>query len=123
MLSVRLTQCPECQNILYMLTKIDCRLAELGNSLYNNITYMLNKPVRASDMSELIAYKRILTYKLYNPNYVSSYSTRQIGTRVLYLAAGCYSKCNEPVVCVEEPCNIDVVPNPTTTSTSTTIIL
>lgn len=119
MLSPRLTNCPECANIPSLLKKIDCRLAELGNNLYNNISYMLNKPVPSSDILQLIGYRRILMYKYCNPSYVEKYSVQMIASRVIRLTAGCVSKCNEPERCLEEPCDIDIVPNPTTTSTST----
>ena len=119
MLSPRLTDCPECANIPSLLRKIDCKLAELGNNLYNNISYMLNKPVPADDMLQLIGYRRILTHKLYNYNYVSQYSIAMIASRVIRLTSGCVSRCNEPERCLEEPCNITIVPNPTTTTTST----
>jgi hypothetical protein len=42
-----------------------------------------------------------------------------IASRVIRLTAGCVSKCNELERCLEEPCDIKIVPNPTTTSTST----
>jgi len=119
MLSPRLTNCPECANIPSLLKKIDCKLAELGNNLYNNISYMLNKPVPSSDILQLIGYRRILMYKYCNPNYVAKYSVQMIASRVIRLTAGCVSKCNELERCLEEPCDIKIVPNPTTTSTST----
>ena len=119
MLSPRLTNCPECANIPSLLKKIDCKLAELGNNLYNNISYMLNKPIPAGDILQLIAYRRILTYKYCNPNYVYKYSVQMIASRVIRLTAGCVSRCNEPERCLEEPCDITIVLNPTTTSTST----
>ena len=119
MLSPRLTNCPECANIPSLLKKIDCKLAELGNNLYNNISYMLNKPVPSSDILQLIGYRRILMHKYCNPNYVHKYSVQMIASRVIRLTAGCVSKCNEPERCLEEPCDIKIVPNPTTTSTST----
>jgi hypothetical protein len=119
MLSPRLTDCPECANIPSLLKKIDCKLAELGNNLYNNISYMLNKPIPAGDILQLIAYRRILTYKYCNPNYVHEYSVQMIASRVIRLTVGCVSRCNEPERCLEDPCDITIVPNPTTTSTST----
>ena len=119
MLSPRLTNCPECANIPSLLKKIDCKLAELGNNLYNNISYMLNKPVPSSDILQLIGYRRILMYKYCNPSYVEKYSDQMIASRVIRLTAGCVSKCNELERCLEEPCDIKIVPNPTTTSTST----
>jgi hypothetical protein len=119
MLSPRLTNCPECANIPSLLRKIDCKLAELGNNLYNNISYMLNKPVPASDIIQLIGYRRILMYKLYNPNYAYKYSVQMIASRVIRLTAGCVSRCNTPEPCLEVPCDIEIVPNPTTTTTTT----
>jgi hypothetical protein len=118
MLSPRLTNCPECANIPSLLKKIDCKLAELGNNLYNNISYMLNKPVPAGDILQLIGYRRILQYKYVNPNYVHKYSVQMIASRVTRLTAGCVSRCNEPERCLEEPCDITIVENPTTTTTS-----
>jgi uncharacterized protein (TIGR02145 family) len=119
MLSPRLTNCPECANIPSLLKKIDCKLAELGNNLYNNISYMLNKPIPAGDILQLIAYRRILMHKYCNPNYVHEYSVAMIASRVIRLTLGCVSRCNELERCLEEPCDIKIVPNPTTTSTST----
>jgi len=119
MLSPRLTNCPECANIPSLLRKIDCKLAELGNNLYNNISYMLNKPVPADDILQLIGYRRILMYKYCNPNYVNEYSVQMIASRVIRLTLGCVSKCNELERCLEEPCDIPIVQNPTTTTTST----
>jgi hypothetical protein len=119
MLSPRLTNCPECANIPSLLKKIDCKLAELGNNLYNNISYMLNKPIPAGEILQLITYRRILTHKYCNPNYVHEYSVQMIASRVIRLTVGCVSKCNEPERCLEDPCDITIVPNPTTTSTST----
>jgi hypothetical protein len=122
MLSPRLTNCPECSNIPDLLKKINCKLAELGNSLYNNVSYMLNQPIPAGDMLQLIAYRRILTHKYCNPNYVHEYSVAMIASRVIRITAGCVSRCNEPERCLEDPCEIDIVANPTTTSTTTAMM-
>jgi hypothetical protein len=119
MLSPRLTNCPECANIPSLLRKIDCKLAELGNSLYNNVSYMLNQPIPADVILQLIGYRRILQYKYVNYNYANKYSVNMIASKVIRLTAGCVSKCNEPEPCLEIPCNITVVPNPTTTTTTT----
>ena len=119
MLSPRLTNCPECANIPSLLKKIDCKLAELGNSLYNNVSYMLNQPIPAGDILQLIGYRRILMHKYCNPNYVHEYSVAMIASRVIRITVGCVSRCNTPEPCLEDPCEIDVVANPTTTSTTT----
>jgi hypothetical protein len=123
MLSPRLNDCPECANIPSLLKKIDCKLAELGNNLYNNISYMLNKPIPAGDINQLIGYRRILMYKLINPSYVQDYSVAMISSRVIRLTVGCVSRCNTPEPCLEVPCDITIVPNPITTTTSTSTSL
>ena len=80
---------------------------------------MLNKPIPAGDILQLITYRRILTHKYCNPNYVHEYSVQMIASRVIRLTVGCVSRCNTPERCLEDPCEIDVVATPTTTSTTT----
>lgn len=122
MLYPRLTNCPECANIPELLKRIDCRLAELGNNLYNNISYMLNQPVPAGDMLQLIAYKRILMYKNINPDYVYHYSISKIASKVILLTLGCESKSMyTPTVRVTT--TTTTTPCPTTTTTTTTAII
>jgi len=118
MLSPKLTNCPECTNIPSLIKKIDCKLAELGNSLYNNISYMLNKSISYNDMSNLIVYRRILLYKYMNPNYVSLYSVNKIASKVINIVSGCVSKCP----CAEVPLSTTTTSSSsssTTTSTTT----
>jgi hypothetical protein len=112
MLSPRLTNCPECANVPELLNKIDCKLAELGNSLYNNISYMLNQSVPASDIIQLIGYRRILQYKYINPDYLCQYSVNAIAGKVIRLTLGCVADCT----CNERGTGITT----TSTSTSTT---
>lgn len=85
MLSPRLTDCPECSSVPALIKEIDCRLTELGSNLYNNVVYMLNQPVPADALSDLIQYKKILTAKYFNPNYLSSYTVNMIASRVKIL--------------------------------------
>ena len=118
MLYTRLNNCPECNDIKALIRGIDCRLADLGNSLYNNISFMLNKPINYDNVNNLIFYKKILLRKYYNPCYLEEYSVGKISSKVISITSGCISKCNEPIPCVEEPCTIDIIPNPTTTTTS-----
>jgi hypothetical protein len=87
---------------------------------------MLNKPVPADDITQLIGYRRILMYKRINPSYVQDYSVAMIASKVIRLTVGCVSRCNTPEPCIEESCDITIVPNPTstssTTSTTTTVV-
>ncbi len=122
MISPRLTNCKECANIPDLLRKIDCKLAELGNNLYNNVVFMLNRPIAVSEISELLVYKRILQHRFCDSHYAkgcNSVSTEDIASKVIRLTAGCVPFCNEPTVCEITTCAIKPCPNPTTTTTST----
>ncbi len=120
MLYPRLTNCSECASIPELIKRIDCKLAELGNSLYNNISYMLNQPIPATDILQLMVYKRILMYKNINPNYVYHYSISKIASKVILLTLGCESKpMYTPIVRVTT--TTTTTPCPTTTTTTTTI--
>jgi hypothetical protein len=105
MLTPRLTNCPECANIPDLLKKIDCKLAEYANGLYNNVVFMLNQVVPAGAMIQLLAYKRILTYKQCNPDYLSDVCMDKIVSKVIRLTLNCKSTC------------IYVAPTTTTTTT------
>jgi hypothetical protein len=111
MLSPRLTNCPECANIPNLIEEIDCKLAYYANGLFNNITFMLNQSVPAGIMIQLIAYRRILTYKNYNPNYICDVSINRIASKVKLLTLGCNIK---PIVTPE---------GMLTTTTTTTVAL
>lgn len=122
MLSPRLTSCKGSVNVPDLLRRIDCKIAELGNSLYNNVVFMLNKPVPNAEISELLVYKRVLTYKYCDTSYAQScpnVSLDDITSRVIRLTDGCVPHCGEPTVCEITTCPITPVPNPTTTTTST----
>jgi len=119
MLTPRLTNCQDCHKIPDLLKSIDCKLAELSNNMYNNIVFMLGEDVPAYTITQLLAYKRILTFKYCNPNYAGSTCVNDIASKVTRLTSGCVSRCNEPTVCEITTCCVTVVPNPSTTTTST----
>ena len=87
MLLPRLTDCVECASIPALLNDIDCKLKEMANSLYNNISFSLNQPISAIAMNDLLNYKRILTYKACNPDYAGCchFTIQQIASRVKLL--------------------------------------
>ena len=85
MLYPRLTNCVECTTIPVLLQDIDCKLTELANNEYNNIVFQLNWPTPGILISDLLNYKRILTYKYCSPDYASAYSVERIASRVKIL--------------------------------------
>ena len=122
MLSPKLTNCKGCADIPDLLRRIDCKLAELGNNLYNNVVFMLNRPIAVTDISQLLVYKRVLMFRYCDTHYATrcpEISTEDIASKVIRLTAGCVSLCNEPTVCEITTCAIKPCPNPTTTTTST----
>jgi hypothetical protein len=84
-MEVRLTNCVECTTIAALLSDIDCKLTELGKVLYNNTVYSLNQPIQASVFTDLLNYKRILTYRTCNDEYALPYTLEQIASKVKLL--------------------------------------
>lgn len=82
MLSPRLTNCPQCTNITSLISVIDCRITEVSNALYNNIVFMLNKTIAYQALFDLLQYKRILMYKICNPDYAGNYTVNMIASKV-----------------------------------------
>jgi len=122
MLLPRLNNCINCTDIPNLLKSIDCKLAEYANGLYNNITYMLNQSVPAGAMIRLITYKRILTYKQCNHDYMCDVSIERIISRVNVLTAGCtIAPVFTPEVRVTT--TTTTTPCPTTTTTTTVVTL
>jgi len=134
MLGPKTTCCAEGGDIQDLLKRIDCKLAELGNDLYNNVVFMLNRPVYANKIVQLLTYRRILTYKYYNIEYANKYTVEDIASKVIRLTAGCERRCPEPPpVCetttttstTENPFDctfdVDIVCIPTTTTTTSMI--
>lgn len=74
--------CSECSDIPILLDTIDCRLANLAGDLYNNLVFMLNKPIPAGAIIDLLTYRRILQYKQINPDYAGCYTVEQIGSKI-----------------------------------------
>ena len=83
---------------------------------------MLNKPTEEAAISQLLVYKRVLTFRYCDTHYAkycNGVSTEDIASKVIRLTAGCVPHCGEPTVCEITTCAINPCPNPTTTTTST----
>lgn len=85
MLNPRLTNCVNCTTIPSLLSEIDCKMKELSENLYNNIVFALGRNIPSLAILDLLNYKRILTYKLCNPDYASEYTVEQIAGKVKIL--------------------------------------
>ena len=117
MLSPRLADCLECSEIPVLLDNIDCKIFQMSKDLYNNTVFSLNKKIYVNTMDDLLNYKRILRFKLCNPNYAKHFSVNKIASRVKVLTGNsnlCCSQCNKSTSNDSEP------DTTTTTSTSST---
>ena len=85
MLSPRLTNCAQCADVASLILEIDCKIAEVSNNLYNNIIFMLNKSIAGEAMYDLLNYKRILMYKICNPDYAGNYTVNMIASKIKIL--------------------------------------
>ena len=121
MLLPRLTNCPECASIPSLLANIDCKLNQLASALYNNTIFALNQPISAVTMLDLLNYKRILAYRICNPDYAGLYTLNMIASRVIILTGNCKTNCggaSQQNVPVHSSTTTTTCP-PTTTSTTT----
>ena len=120
MLYPKQTNCTECGNIDSLLKDIDCKLAQLSNTMYNNIVFMLNKTISGTAIFDLLQYKRILYYKQINPDYACNYSVNMITSKVKLLASNCVKNCfDAPPIRVTTTTTTTPCPTTTTTSSST----
>ena len=85
MITPRLTNCDSCVSIAALLSDINCKIADIATSYYNNITLMLDYPMKDSVMFDLLNYQRVLTYKSYNEDYASVFTISQIASKVKIL--------------------------------------
>ena len=94
MLTPRLTNCAQCEDICSLIESIDCKVAEMSVSLYNNVVFMLNKSFNHELLSDLLNYKRILQYKVCNPNYAGHFTVNMIASKVRRFTSGCIKDCS-----------------------------
>lgn len=85
MITPKLTNCPTCSDINSLIAEIDCKISETSSDLYNNIVFMLNKSISQEVVLDLLNYKRILLYKICNPNYAGRYSVNMIASKIKLL--------------------------------------
>ena len=118
MLTPRLTNCAQCEDICSLIESIDCKVAEMSVSLYNNVVFMLNKSFNHELLSDLLNYKRILQYKVCNPNYAGCFTVNMIASKVRRFTSGCIKDCSCRISSAETTTTTSTIP-PSTTSTTT----
>ena len=83
--NLKIRDCDECAGIPQLLDDIDCKIKELSVDLYNNVVFSLNYPAKLDLVSDLVNYRRILTYRQYNEDYALPYTDEQIASRIKIL--------------------------------------
>lgn len=119
MITSRLTYCPSTPDILSLIRDIDCKILAVSNSLYNNTVYMLNQQIPGETIIDLMNYKRILTYKYCNTDYLSDYSVTAITSKVKKLTLGMTCRNCDDVV---RTSTTSTTAGPTTSTTTSTTI-
>lgn len=82
---IKVRDCDICADSEQLLEDIDCKIKELSVDLYNNVIFALNYPVKSEVFTDLIFYKRIVTYRQYNEDYALPYTDEQIASKVKLL--------------------------------------
>jgi len=85
MITPKLIGCTSTADASSLIEDIDCRLKELGNDMYNNIVFMLNRPIPSDVITDLLHHKRILQYKNVNTLYAGDFTVNMIANRVKLL--------------------------------------
>lgn len=82
MLNIRTSSNTSCANITELLSEIDGKLFYYGKNHWNNISLLLNLNYDKVAINKLLHYKRILTKRLYNPNYACNVELNQIISQI-----------------------------------------
>jgi hypothetical protein len=85
MLATKQLNCESCMTYTSLIEDIDCKLTKLSKDLYNNVIFALNNPVNRELFIQLMTYRRILNYRIYNSDYASPFTDEQITSRVKLL--------------------------------------
>jgi len=85
MLQPRLNNCVDCTTIPSLLSEINCKIFSLAKDEYNNTVFDLNRCIDRGAFWDLLIYKRILTFKLYNPDYACKFTVKKIASKVKIL--------------------------------------
>ncbi len=85
MLNPRLNNCVNCTTIASLLSEINCKIFSLAKDEYNNTVFDLNQCIDRGAIWDLLRYKRILTFKLYNPDYACKFTVSKIASKVKIL--------------------------------------
>lgn len=90
-------ECQDCADLQKVLSDVDCTILDLSQNKYNSVTYGVKECCNETLFQALSRYKRIITGRLYNPDYpCGEYSSNEIlsKARLLTYKTNC-SRCPE----------------------------
>lgn len=121
MLNARLTRCNVCAEIPNLLASIDAKVAQQAMKMYQNMTLLLNRPIEACSIEDLLHYKRILTFKYLNEDYAACYTVEMIASKVRSKTVGVNNDCDCTVSMFTTTTTSSSSSSSSTTTTTTTI--
>lgn len=75
----------KCSDFKALIYKIDCALKDIGKKIYNSENYLVKQKWNKDIIKSLLIYRRVLIYRICNPNYVYCISDDKIISRVNHL--------------------------------------
>ena len=82
MLRAQIRECVDCGSITKLLDEIDCTLTHMGRSHWFNISFDACNYYSRHNIQTLLHYKRILTHKMFNPDYGCGFELASVVSRV-----------------------------------------
>lgn len=85
MLNVKMGGCTDCADLKNLICQIDTKIFYYSKNRLNNIRLLTALDFNAENMDLLITYKRVLSNKIFNPNYCCEVNLATILSRVKIL--------------------------------------
>lgn len=116
MLSAQITNCQNCSNLKELLQSVECSIKNLLHNKLNNENYNVESYYCGDTVKALYQYKRIITRKIYNFDYLCNIDLQDI---VFQVKKNLFGTCAPCVTCDDETTTTTTTLTNTTTFTST----
>ena len=81
-MQIQLSACQNCNSLKQLLVEIDYKLYKAIRNKWMNQQYNTDLYFNSEVYDILLTYKRIITTRIFNPDYVSNIDTQDIVTKV-----------------------------------------
>lgn len=82
MLTAQIRECTDCGSVHEVLRELSCTLTHYGRNHWLNASYAACAPYPVATVRALLHYQRILTYKLFNPEWACGIELAALLSRV-----------------------------------------